>query len=150
MQREGSRDEPTNAGHAWVNYDAGLSQGRGDGGRFYVATGDKKWSHDEVYRQNPELEAAVGTADKPTAKIMDCTQGTVGKGRHGEGTNQRMLRYKANRGSRQGIQALELLKALRTQKKEVRGWTRDAAGRLQLKLCHGIHKICIRAPPHRR
>ena len=109
-----------------MNYDAGLSQGRGDGGRFYIATGDKTWSHDEVYRQNPELEAAVGTAEKPTSKIMDCTQGTVGRGRplggrHGEGTNQRKLRYKANRGEAQGVQALELLKELRKKKKSVRG-----------------------------
>ena len=121
VSRAGSRDAPTGEGHAWVNYDAGLSQGRGDGGRFYIATGDKKWSHDEVYRQNPELEAAVGTAEKPTAKIMDCTQGTVGKGRHGEGTNQRKLRYKANRGKAQGVQALELLKELRKKKSSVRG-----------------------------
>lgn len=104
--------------HAWVNYDAGLSQGRGDGGRFYIATGDKKWSHDEVYAQNPALRQAVGTKDAPTAAIFDCTQGTVGKGQHGEATNERMLRYRANRGKQQGIQALELLKALRTQKKE--------------------------------
>ena len=128
MEGEGSRDEPTEAGHAWVNYDAGLSRGRGDGGLFFIATGERKWSHDEVYAQNPALSQAVGTKDAPTAAIFDCTQGTVGKGQHGEATNERMLRYRANRGKQQGIQALELLKALRTQKKEVRGWTRGAAG----------------------
>ena len=81
------------------------------------------WHSWLVAVQNLELEAAVGTAEKPTAKIMDCTQGTVGKGRHGEGTctNQRKLRYKANRGSAQAVQALELLKELRKKKSSVRG-----------------------------
>ena len=101
-----SRDDPdelarqagVKEGQAWVNYDKGLSKGRGNGGTFYQAEGPRKWSHDEVYDQNPELEAAVGTADQPMPSIFDCTQGTVGKGRHGEGTNQQKLRQLSNGG----------------------------------------------------
>ena len=122
-----SRDDPdelarqggVREGHAWVNYDKGLSKGRGNGGTFYQAEGPRKWSHDVVYDQNPELEAAVGTADQPMPSIFDCTQGTVGKGRHGEGTNQRKLRQLSNGGDAQATEALELIVALRKKKKTV-------------------------------
>ena len=110
--------------HAWVNYDEGLSEGRGNGGVFYQAEGKRMWSHDEVYDQNTPLVKAVGTKAEPTAKIFDCTQGTVGKGKHGEATNERQLQHRASEGDdvakEQAKEALLLLKELRKCKAAVR------------------------------
>ena len=77
-----------------MNYDAGKSEERGDGGLYYTATGKKSWSHDdvyEVYAQNPALEQVVGTREEPTWHIFDCTpQGTLGRdGESGEATGER-------------------------------------------------------------
>ena len=109
LKRAGSRDRPTRAG-AWVNYDPGKSEGGGDGGLFYIATGDKKWSHDEVYRQNPALGEAVGTRDEPTCHIFDCVQGTVGiEGKGGEATGERQTRYWLNVTQRDLKATYELL-----------------------------------------
>jgi len=100
LSETGSRTKPTRDG-AWVNYDAGRSHKRGDGGFFFTATGPDRWSHDEVYAQNPALSEAVGTRDTPTCRIFDCTQGTVGKvGQSGEATKERQARYGRNEAQR--------------------------------------------------
>ena len=100
LSTTGSRDMPTERG-AWVNYDPGRSQGRGDGGLYFTADGTKSWSHDEVYAQNPVLTDAVGTRDAPTFHIFDCIQGTVGKrGESGEATGERQARHGRNEAQR--------------------------------------------------
>jgi len=82
-----SRTEPAQKGQAWVYY----------GGFYFTASsGDKESSHDEVYRQNPRLEEAVGTEDDPRAEIKDCTQGGGAKV-SGEATKLRQAKYGANR-----------------------------------------------------
>ena len=106
-------------GHAWVNYDEGPSKGEGSGGKFYQAEGERKWSHDVVYDQNEALANEVGTQVNPTVKILDCTQGTVGKGKHGEATNLRQTQYKANQGNEFAIEQLKLIKKLRECKAAV-------------------------------
>lgn len=90
-----SRFKPTDEGKAWVNYDKGRSVGLGDGGLYFTAVGDKAGSHDEVYRQNPRLEEAVGTKNSPKAEIMDCSQGPciTGESRESESTKQRQTQY---------------------------------------------------------
>ena len=52
-------------------------------------------------------------------KIFDCTQGTVGKGMHGEATNLRQTQYKANQGDEFAIEQLKLIKKLRECKAAV-------------------------------
>ena len=97
----GSRDKPSSKG-AWVNYDAGMSEGRGDGGLYFTADGH--WNHDEVYAQNvnPALEKVVGTRKDPTAHIFDYTQGTVGnEGQSEEGTGEQQARYRRNQAQDQ-------------------------------------------------
>ena len=81
----------------------------------YTAVGDNAWSHDEVYRQHPLLEKAVGTTDDPKAEIMDVTQGS-GKNVSGEATNYRKAHYLANKA----LFAKQLIEDLRIQKAAVR------------------------------
>ena len=102
-----------------MNYDEGLSKGEGSGGKFYQAEGEKKWSHDAVYDQNEALANEVGTQVNPTVKILDCTQGTVGKGKHGEATNLRQTQYKANQGDEFAIEQVKLIQKLRDCKTAV-------------------------------
>ena len=88
-----------------MNYDAGKSEERGDGGLYYTATGKKSWSHDdvyEVYAQNPALEQVVGTRQEPTSHIFDCTQGMRHRdGESGEATGERRMRYGRNEARRE-------------------------------------------------
>jgi hypothetical protein len=83
-----SRDQPARQDQAWVCYE-----------NFYftASNSDAGPGHDEVYRQNPRLEEAVGTADIPTAEIMNCIEGGGGKGERGETTKQRQAKHGDNK-----------------------------------------------------
>jgi serine/threonine protein kinase len=83
-----SRDRPARQDQAWVRYE-----------NFYftASNSDAGPGHDEVYRQNPRLEEAVGTADVPTAEIMNCIEGGGGKGERGETTQQRQAKHGDNK-----------------------------------------------------
>jgi len=101
LSAAGSRAKPSGKG-AWVNYDAGVSEGRGNGGLYYTATGKQSWSHDEVYAQNPALEKVVGTRQEPTSHVFDCTQGNLDRdGESGEATGERQMRYGRNEAQRE-------------------------------------------------
>ena len=111
-----SRDPPTTKGQAWVCFDIGRSHGFAGGGLFYTANGPNSSSHDEVYKQNPVLEQAVGTRDEPTCRIFDCTQGTVGnEGPGGEATRLRQAKY----GLNEAQNALGAIYDIRNQKTKV-------------------------------
>ena len=83
-----SRTMPTRQDQAWVCY---------EGFYFTASSGDAGPGHDEVYRQNPRLEEAVGTMDSPMAEIWNCTQGGGEKGERGESTKQRQAKHHDNK-----------------------------------------------------
>jgi len=93
-----SRDPPAQTGQAWVKYD----------GMYFTADGDDRWNHDEVYRQNPLLDQAVGTEDDPRAGVLKCTQGGGKTGEHGEATKLRQDKYSANKDRLASQMAKEL------------------------------------------
>jgi len=109
-----SRHQPTEHGKAWVKY---LD--------FYFTAGDDDSSHDEVYRQNPLLEKAVGTKETPKAEVMECTQGSGGKAEHGEATKLRQAKY----AHLQKDILFRMGEELRRQKAEVSNKKREASER---------------------
>ena len=84
------------------------------------------WSHDEVYRQNPLLEEAVGTKDDPKKEIMEVTQGS-GKRESRMATKQRQAKYNLNKAARK----VERIKELMTQPNRCLSQLQQAPGHVQ-------------------
>ena len=110
----------------------------------YTATGTDSWSHDAVYAQNPLLERATGTRDRPKAEIMDITQGS-GTKVSGEATNLRQANYMQTKA----LIAGQMIEDLRIQKSAVRLILEEVRARWGLSAHWGMGGLELLIAPSR-